>query len=96
MNNITFKPAKPEDAETLFHIKIAAYGDEFKQFNYAEQGYQDAVDDCNADRAKDDGMFSRKWHEIFCSNHDGIWSLVIEADSKIIGQIVACSGQHKY
>ena len=77
-------------ADTLFNIKIAAYGDEFRQFNYVEQGYQDAVDDCDADRAKDDGMFSRKWHEIFCSDNDGIWSFVIEENSKIIGQIVTC------
>ena len=96
MMNISFRPAKPEDADTLFKIKIAAYGDEFKQFNYAEQGYQDAVDDCDEDRAKDEGMFSRKWHEIFCSEHDGIWSLIIETDSETIGQIVACSGKINY
>jgi len=94
MNEITFRPAKPKDEKTLFKIKRAAYGDEFKLFNYAEQGY--AVDDCFAKKPKDDGMFSLNWHKIFCSEHDGIWSLVIEAKSKIIGQIVACSGQHEY
>ena len=94
--NISFRTAKPEDADTLFKIKIAAYDDEFKKFNYAEQGYQDVVEDCHTDRAKDEGMFSRKWHEIFCSEQDGIWSMVIEDDSNIIGQIVVCSGQIEY
>ena len=96
MENITFRPSKPEDASTLFEVKIAAFADEFKEFNYAAQGYQDAVDDCSTEKAKDDGMFSRKWHEGFCSGQFGDWSLVIEANSKIIGQICALSGQHQY
>jgi len=94
MENITFRPANPEDVDTLFEVKIAAYGDEFKKFNYAEHGYD--VDDCNADKAKDDGMFSRKWHEGFCSGQFGDWSLVIEEGQCIIGQIVAFSGQHQF
>jgi len=96
MNAITFRPATPDDANTLFEVKIAAFGDEFRQFHYADHGYQDAVDDCSADRAKDEGMFSRKWHEGFCSGQFGDWSLVIEADSRIIGQIVGFSGSHQY
>ena len=38
-------------------------------------------------------MFGRDWHEAFCSQF-GDWSLVIEANSQIIGQIVALEGQH--
>jgi len=94
MEKITFRPAKPKDAKTLFKIKIAAYGDEFRQFHYAEHGYD--VDDCDENNAKDDGMFSRKWHEMFCSRHSGAWSLVILADKKIVGQIVAYPGYHQY
>lgn len=94
MNNVTFRPAKPEDAEKLFEIKKTAYGDEFKLFNYEEHGYKDAVNDCNSDDPKEDGMFSRKWHEMFCS-YLGDWSLVIEADDKIIGQIVAFHWEHQ-
>ncbi|MCL1887730.1 MAG: GNAT family N-acetyltransferase [Kiritimatiellaeota bacterium] len=94
--NITFRSAKPEDAETLFKAKIASFGEEFRLFDYAAHGHQDALDDCDENKAKEDGMFSRKWHGIFCSDIPGIWSLVIEADSQIIGQIVACSGEIKY
>jgi len=54
MNNVTFRPAKPEDAEKLFEIKKTAYGDEFKLFNYEEHGYKDAVNDCNSDDPKED------------------------------------------
>jgi hypothetical protein len=94
MNNITFRPAKPEDAEKLFELKKAAYGDEFKLFNYEEHDYKDAVNDCNSDDPKEDGMFSRKWHEMFCS-YLGDWSLVIETDDEIIGQIVAFKWEHQ-
>ena len=90
---ITFRPAKPKDAKTLFQVKIAAYGDEFREFEYARQGY--AVDDCGAKKPKDDGMFSRKWHKLFCSGKHG-WSLVILDGKKIIGQIVAFSGENQY
>jgi len=90
MENITFRPAKPEDADTLFKVKTAAYGDEFKLFNY------DDVDDCYADDPKEDGMFSRKWHESFCNGHIGDWSIVIKAGSKIIGHIVAYPGQDQF
>jgi len=93
--DITFRPAKPKDAGTLFKIKIAAYGDEFGLFDYAAQGYQDAVDDCNTDRAKADGMFSREWHRGFCSGALGDWSLVIMADKKTAGQIVAFPWQNQ-
>ena len=94
MNKITFRPAEPNDAKILFEIKKSAYGDEFSQFNYAEQGYQDAVNDCNSDTPKEDGMFSQQWHEMFCT-HLGDWSLVIEADDKIVGQIVAFPWQNQ-
>ena len=96
MNNISFRPARPEDAEALFKIKIAAYGDEFRQFNYVGQGYPDVLKDCCEDGAKDGGMFGRDWHSGFCSGQFGDWSLVIEADDKPIGQIVAFSGQNQY
>ena len=52
MENITFRPATPKDATALFEAKIKAYGDEFNLFNYAEQGYKEAVDDCQIDNAK--------------------------------------------
>jgi GNAT superfamily N-acetyltransferase len=92
--DITFRPAAPSDAKALFDVKIAAYGDEFREFQYAEQGYQDAVDDCNAKHPKDDSMFSRKWHKMFCSGEHGDWSLVILDGAKRIGQIVAFPGEH--
>ena len=56
MKNITFRPARPEDAEALFKIKIAAYSDEFRQFNYADYGYPGALKDCSEDGAKDGGF----------------------------------------
>jgi GNAT superfamily N-acetyltransferase len=96
MEKINFRTAAPNDVDMLFNIKIASYGDEFKQFNYAEHGYKDTVDDCNVNKAREDGMFSRKWHEGFCSGNFGDWSLVIEVDTKIIGHIVAFSGQNQY
>jgi ribosomal protein S18 acetylase RimI-like enzyme len=96
MDKISFRTAAPEDVSILFEIKKVAYGDEFKSFNYAEYGYGEAIDDCNKDNPKEDGMFSRKWHEGFCSGHFGDWSLVIEQNSKIIGHIVAMSGQNQY
>jgi len=92
--DITFRPATPKDAKTLFDVKIAAYGDEFREFQYAQQGYQDAVDDCNAKKPKDDGMFSRKWHKMFCSGQHGDWSLVIRDGPKIIGHICSFPGEY--
>jgi GNAT superfamily N-acetyltransferase len=94
MEKITFRKATPHDADTLFNVKISAYGDEFKEFNYVEHGYD--VTDCDVNVTREDGMFSRKWHEIFSSEFHGCWSLVIEADNKIVGQIVAISGEHKH
>jgi len=94
--DITFRPARPKDAKALFDVKIAAYGDEFREFQYAEEGYQDAVDECNAKRPKDDGMFSRKWHRMFCASKQGGWSLVMLDGKKIIGQIVAFPGDNEY
>jgi GNAT superfamily N-acetyltransferase len=96
MEKIIFRPATPNDIDVLFNAKIASYRDEFKQFDYAENGYKEVVDDCNINMARENGMFSRKWHEGFCSGHFDDWSLVIEEKSKIIGQIVAFSGQNQY
>ena len=95
MKKINFRAATPSDANILFDVKIAAYGDEFREFNYAQNGYKDVVEDCNINMAREDGMFSKKWHEAFCSGYFGDWSLVIEIESKIIGQIVAFSGKDK-
>ena len=36
MENITFRPATENDAEILYHVKIAAFADEFEQFKYGE------------------------------------------------------------
>lgn len=93
-NEINFRPAVPSDAESLFQVKIAAFGEEFRRFGYSDhEPYREAVADCHPDRAKDDGMFSRKWHEGFCSGYlGGDWSLVILADSRIIGQVCAFPG----
>jgi len=96
MEKITFRETTPNDADTLFNIKILSYRHEYKEFNYAKNGYKDVVDDCDVNMAREDGMFSRKWHEIFSSQYPGCWSLVIEIDNKIIGQIVAISGENKH
>lgn len=94
MDEITFRPARPEDADSLFEVKIAAYGDEFRRFRYAEdERYREVVEDCRVDRARDDGMFSRKWHEAFCSRF-GDWTLVIEVGSRIVGSICAQPGHY--
>ena len=90
--DITFRSVRPKDAKALFDVKIAAYGDEFREFQYAQQGYQEAVDDCNAKRP--DGMFSRKWHKMFSSRKQRDWSLVMLDGKKIIGQIIAFPGKY--
>ena len=94
MGEITFRPARPEDTDSLFEVKIAAYGDEFRRFRYAEEGrYREVVEDCRVDRARSDGMFSREWHEAFCRCF-GDWTLVIEVDSRIVGSICAQPGRY--
>lgn len=94
LENISFRPAKPEDANVLFEVKIAAYGDEFKLFDYGkDERYKESVEDCHVDKAKDEGMFSRKWHEAFCSPF-GDWTLAMEADTKVIGSICAQPGRY--
>ena len=84
---ITFRPAVPSDIEALYQVKIAAFVEDFKIFNYAEANayFKEDVEDAMSDNPKGD-MFSRDWHKQFCTGADN--ALVIEDGTKVIGNII--------
>ena len=92
VKNIKFRPATANDAETLYHVKIAAFADEFEQFKYAEADgiFKTIVEDSKSGSPKE-GMFSMGWHRQFCSAGDH--ATVIEDGETIIGSIVVLPGK---
>jgi len=95
MDNITFRPATADDAETLYHVKIAAFADEFELFKYAEADgvFKKIVDDSKSGNPKE-AMFSMDWHRSMCSFGD--YTLVIEDGAKMYTTWGLYIGQGQY